>query len=156
MHFFFGALRLDHATAVRADISKQDYTVCPRHWYVDAHMPCGGCGEIFLWSASEQRAWFEDFRFYVDSRATRCRECRARRRELTALKKQYDQTVAEAREGRVLAKKKAAVALIDQIASMADAVPARMTATRALLMRQIKKAEPPPPPIGEAQGSGST
>lgn len=142
MHFFFGAVSIDHSTAIRADIAKQDYTVCPRHWYVDAHMPCENCGKTFLWSATEQRAWFEEYRFYVDSRATRCKKCRALKREITALKQQYDRMVAEARTGRDVDKKRNLVALVDQLASMTEEVSAKMVDTRELLLKQIKKAEP--------------
>ena len=34
-HLFLGAQRLDYKTAQRADISNQNYMVCPRHWYAD-------------------------------------------------------------------------------------------------------------------------
>src|SRR6185436_18703578 len=58
-HLFFGAQRLDYKTAQRADISKQHYTVCPRHWYVDATFICSDCGREFVFTASEQRFWYE-------------------------------------------------------------------------------------------------
>ena len=137
-HFFFGAVRLDHATAIRADIKKQNYTVCPRHWYVDAYLKCAGCGEVFCWSAQEQRTWFEKYGFYVDSLATRCSKCRAERRQLESLKSEYDQTIAKARNGHNLSEKKTAVALIDQISSMGNAHPRKMAVTRELLLKQIK------------------
>ena len=105
-------------------------------------MPCDSCGETFLWSATEQRAWFEEYRFYVDSRATRCKTCRALKREITELKQQYDRVVSDARAGRNVDKKKQLVALVDQLASMIDVVPAKMIETRTQLLRQIKKAEP--------------
>ena len=135
MHFLFGACRLDHATAIRADVGKQDYTVCPRHWYVDAYMPCESCGNTFLWSAAEQRAWFEEYRFYVDSRATRCEKCRAIKREVLALKKKYDATVSKARTGNSVDAKKMVVALIDQLATMTQDVPVKMRETRELLLK---------------------
>lgn len=153
MHFFFGAVRIDHSTAIRADTAKQDYSVCPRHWYVDAYMPCEGCGDTFLWSASEQRAWFEEYRFYVDSRATRCMVCRAQKREITALKQKYDRAVSEARTGRDVKKKKDIVALIDQLASMTKEVPVRMVETRELLLKQIRNAHNDSvPPLPRARG----
>lgn len=142
MHFFFGALRIDHTTAIRADITKQNYTVCPRHWYVDAFMPCQSCWETFLWSAAEQRLWFEEYHFFVDSQATRCRKCRALKRQITGLKQQYDQTVSEARTGRNVDKKKLLIAIIYQLACMIGDLPANMTETRKLLLSQIRNAEP--------------
>jgi len=75
-HFFLGAVSIDYGTAVRADISKQDYTVCPRHWYSDAIFKCADCGNEFLFSAREQRYWYEERKFYVDSYPKCCPDCR--------------------------------------------------------------------------------
>ena len=97
---------------------------------------------MFIWSASEQRMWFEEYHFFVDSKATRCKECRKEKRELVTLQRQYNSIVSEARSGKDLAKKKAVVGLVDQIASMNDSVPARLIETRELLLSQIRKAEP--------------
>lgn len=79
-HLFYGAVSIDYTTAVRADISKQDYTVCPRHWYVDAIFKCVDCGTEFLFSAKEQHFWYEERRFYVDSYPKRCPDCRKKER----------------------------------------------------------------------------
>src|SRR4030095_5274460 len=81
LYFFFGALDINYSSAVRADIGAQDYTVVPRYWCIDATFRCADCGFEFAWSAQEQRVWFETYRFYVDSRATRCPPCRAKRRD---------------------------------------------------------------------------
>jgi hypothetical protein len=80
LHLFHGAVSIDYATAVRADVTKQDYTVCPRHWYIDATFKCRDCDEDFLFSAQEQRFWYEQRRFYVDSQPVRCPECRKKER----------------------------------------------------------------------------
>ena len=80
VHFFYGALKLDYGSAVRADISKQNYTVCPRHWYVDATFKCVECGSEFVFTSEEQRFWFEDLKFFVDSQAKRCPACRKKGR----------------------------------------------------------------------------
>lgn len=79
-HFFTDAISIDYATAVRADISKQDYTVCPRHWYVNAVFKCVDCATEFLFSVQEQQFWYEDRRFYVDSYPKRCPDCRKKER----------------------------------------------------------------------------
>ena len=90
-HLFGDVRTMNYASAVRADVTKQDFTVCPRHWYVDAVFRCIDCGSDFLFSATEQRFWYEDRRFYVDSRPTRCVACRkkerARKRETQLSKK---------------------------------------------------------------------
>ncbi len=64
---------------------------------MDAVFKCEGCREKFTWTADEQKAWFEEYRFYVDSQARHCRECRIEHRHLAALRKEYDETVGEAR-----------------------------------------------------------
>ena len=64
-HLFFGSRRMDYSTAQRADISKQNYTVCPRHWYVDATFRCRDCRNEFVFTAAEQRFWYEDRRFWI-------------------------------------------------------------------------------------------
>lgn len=79
-HLFHSA-RVDHSTAVRADISKQNDSVCPRHWYVDAEITCTDCNEPFVFSASEQKFWYEDLHFRVDSFPKQCPPCRKTRRD---------------------------------------------------------------------------
>jgi thiol-disulfide isomerase/thioredoxin len=140
-HFFFNAIRLDHSTAIQADTEKQDYTVCPRHWYVDAYFKCKGCDTVFLWSAVEQKTWFEEYKFLVHSQATHCLKCRAQRRQLTALKKEYDHAVATARNSRDVAEKKKVIAIIDQMAAMTGTLPEKVSGTRDELLRQIKNVE---------------
>ncbi|MGC4007007.1 MAG: zinc-ribbon domain containing protein [Pirellulales bacterium] len=92
-HLFWNASRLDYDKAVRADISKQNYSVCPRHWYIDAVINCNRCDREFVFSVDEQRYWYEELGFWVDSRATQCRECRKELRELKMLKQEYDRDI---------------------------------------------------------------
>src|SRR5688500_14229937 len=76
VHFFYGALRVNYNTAVRADTAKQNCSICPRYWYVDAVFRCGRCGVEFTFSAAEQRTWYEDYGFWVDSFPKHCQTCR--------------------------------------------------------------------------------
>ena len=62
-HFFPGAISIQYGTAVRSDISKQNYAVCPRHWYIEATFKCQDCGSDFSFSVEEQRFWYEKRRF---------------------------------------------------------------------------------------------
>jgi hypothetical protein len=80
LHLFHGVVSIDYGTAVRAQVAKQDYTVCPRHWYIDATFKCIDCGNDFLFSTDEQRFWYEQRRFFVDSIPTRCPACRKKER----------------------------------------------------------------------------
>jgi hypothetical protein len=52
-HLFSGCLRVNYATAVRADTGKQNCSICPRYWYVDAIFRCDRCGAEFSFSAAE-------------------------------------------------------------------------------------------------------
>jgi hypothetical protein len=79
-HLFHAAVQVDYASAVRADITKQDFTVCPRHWYIDATFKCVDCGSEFPFSAKEQFFWYEERRFFVDSLPKRCALCRKKER----------------------------------------------------------------------------
>jgi len=136
-HFFWGVLDLDYSTAIRADTGAQDYTVCPRQWYIDAHFRCADCGSTFLWSAVEQKAWFETYRFYVDSQPTRCQQCRAKRRDAVQLRKDYDALVAEARTGGSAEQKRRVVLIIDELEDSCRKIPERMRKTRDDLRKQL-------------------
>lgn len=138
-HFFYGALHIDYATAVRADISKQDYTVCPRHWYVDAAFRCPRCQQTFVFAAEEQRFWFEQLRFYVDTQAKHCPACRKERRELRDLKKAYDAGIAAALGGKDMQQKSQLLAVLDALEEGGVALPAKMVENRRLLQRQIDR-----------------
>jgi transcription elongation factor Elf1 len=92
-HFFYGALRLDYRTAIRAQTEKQNCSICPRYWYVDALFRCGRCGAEFTFSAAEQQAWYEDYRFWVDSVPKNCSTCRQALRAIKTLRQEYDRTV---------------------------------------------------------------
>jgi hypothetical protein len=93
VRYFYKALSVDYSSAVRADTTKQNFKVCPRHWYVDATFACSDCGREFGFSAEEQRYWFEELRFYVDSQATRCPACRKQRRA------KYDAPMSHSNDG---------------------------------------------------------
>jgi len=99
LHFFFGAIDLDFSTAIRANVEAQDYTVAPRHWYLDARFRCGACNAEFVWSAKEQQAWFETYRFYVDSQPNLCRDGRANRRDLPVQNSLRTELSAGGRDG---------------------------------------------------------
>jgi tetratricopeptide (TPR) repeat protein len=74
--------------AVRGDIRRQHFCpMChvPRYFYVDQEKRCVECGRQFVFSAREQKHWYEELRFHFDSIAIRCLGCRRRQRTRTAL-----------------------------------------------------------------------
>ncbi|MDX2156326.1 MAG: zinc-ribbon domain containing protein [Hyphomicrobiaceae bacterium] len=70
-----GALLADPAKLVH------DGTYGPRpRYYVDTPFACVDCGAAEVWSALDQKWWYEEAKGKLDSRANRCRECRRKRR----------------------------------------------------------------------------
>jgi hypothetical protein len=70
-----GALRADPAKLVH------DGTYGPRpRFYVDTRFTCMDCGRHEVWTAFQQKWWYEEAKGKIDSRANRCRECRRKRR----------------------------------------------------------------------------
>src|SRR5687768_11492239 len=118
-HFFGcfgrGGVRLDYDTAVRADITKQNFTVAPRHWYIDVVVRCADCEQTFVFSAAEQRAWYEEYGFYVDSFPRRCPECRSKMRRLKSLRQEYDARIAEAIASKDVEVKSRMIEVIDSL-----------------------------------------
>ena len=94
-HFFYGSLRLDYGSAVRADPDSQNYGVCPRYWYIDATFRCARCNAEFSFTATEQRTWYEEYGFWIDSLPKHCLACRRELRDLKAARQEYDQCVEE-------------------------------------------------------------
>lgn len=77
--------------AVRGDVRKQQFCpAChvPRYFYVDDDRSCLQCGCHFVFSAREQKYWFETLHFHFGSVAIRCVECRRKQRSNRALNAQ--------------------------------------------------------------------
>jgi hypothetical protein len=136
-HLFFGSQRMDYSTAERADISKQNYSVCPRHWYVDVAFICRDCGVEFVFSVSEQRFWYEDRRFWIDSLPTRCVACRKEQRTRLNLKKRYDALIAMALGGSPTEMKREIVSIINELEAAQDEIPEKMKQNRETLCAQL-------------------
>lgn len=138
-HFFWEVRSMNYKTAQKADISKQNYTVCPRHWYVDATFVCRDCGQEFVFTASEQRFWYEEKQFYVDSCPKSCVACRQAERTRVELRRRYDATIAEALDNGGLDIKQKAVDLICEIEATEESLPERMQENRTRLLKQLGK-----------------
>jgi hypothetical protein len=144
--YFFGGFggggtRLDYETAVKADIANQNYTVAPRHWYIDATMRCTDCDETFVFSASEQRVWYEEFCFYVDSYPKRCPRCRAALRNLKSLRQEYDARIAEAVESKDVELKSRLITIIDSLCEASADLPEKVHENRNILARQMARLQ---------------
>ena len=69
--------------AVPADQAKlvHDTTYGPRpRFYAARPFTCADCGKAEVWTAADQKWWYEEAKGKIASRASRCRDCRRRRR----------------------------------------------------------------------------
>jgi hypothetical protein len=51
-----------------------------RGYYLDVAFTCVDCGKACVWTAERQKWWYEKARGDIWSKATRCAECRAKKR----------------------------------------------------------------------------
>jgi hypothetical protein len=75
--------------AIRGDVRRQVLFSAfdvPRYFFVDIHRVCIECRESFVFGAREQKHWYETLKFHPDSVATRCLDCRRKRRSDRALR----------------------------------------------------------------------
>ena len=141
VHFFYGSLRIHYASAVRSDVSRQNYGVCPRYWYIDASFRCTGCDAEFDFSASEQKTWYEEYGFWVDAIPKHCLPCRKKLRLRKILRQEYDREVEGALTTSELEPKKHVADLIDQICESGGELPEQILENRRALGRQIERLE---------------
>jgi hypothetical protein len=114
-HFFYRSLRIDYGIAVRADPERQNCSICPRYWYVDTTFPCDHCDSEFTFSAAEQRTWYEEYGFWIDSLPKHCLACRRELRQLKAARQEYDQSLEEALNSADPQLKKGLARVIDEL-----------------------------------------
>lgn len=77
------------AGALRGDPALQVFCCGgPKLWYEDQERTCVQCRTSFVFSAAEQRFWYETLRFHESSTAVRCVSCRKKRRTQHALREQ--------------------------------------------------------------------
>jgi Probable zinc-ribbon domain len=93
---FYGYLRatLFPASAIPANIERQNYSTMPRGCYVDLLKTCVDCDRDFIFFALEQRHWYEVLRFYVDADCIRCPGCRKSNQQLHRRFKRYSEAIA--------------------------------------------------------------
>ena len=82
-------------SAIKADVSKQNYSIFARPYYVDVLMTCEDCKRDFLFFAEEQKYWHEELGFYVDAWCVRCCECRKKKQGPKAALRTYSDLVSQ-------------------------------------------------------------
>jgi hypothetical protein len=139
-HFFNGSVRIDYSSAVRSNAEKQNCSICPRYWYVDAVFPCERCNSEFAFTAAEQRTWYEEYAFWVDSLPKHCLPCRQQLRKLKAARQEYDRNVEQALNSPDTELKRRLTNVIDQLYELGGDLPARINENRRRLARQLSGA----------------
>lgn len=140
-HFLDGAVYIDCETAERADISRQNYSVAPRFWYLDLTFICGQCHQKFVWSRDEQRFWFETLRIWIDSYPLLCPKCRAAKREMLKVRRSYDSGIAQALACRTVPEKVAMIRTLHDYQALGGVLSSRMAENLGLLERQMQNLE---------------
>jgi hypothetical protein len=77
-----------------------------RGYYLDVPFTCGDCGKEEVWTATQQKWWYEVAKGYVYSGATRCRTCRRGERERRAEARRVHLEGVEAKAERSNAKRR--------------------------------------------------
>ena len=82
---------------IKADPSKQarNNSYSPPLYYEDLSFKCRDCGAECVWTAEQQRLWYEEWGGSVQSTAVRCRACRQRVRREKIEQKKHMQEVAQ-------------------------------------------------------------
>jgi len=65
-------------TRIPADVTKQlpNNSYSPPLYYEDTPFVCVDCGKEEIWTATQQKWWYEVAKGTIYSRAVRCRACR--------------------------------------------------------------------------------
>ena len=58
-------------------------------FYVDKPFKCKSCGSIEVWTAKNQKWWYEVMKGHIESTAVYCRTCRKERRKEKQLQKAH-------------------------------------------------------------------
>jgi len=81
--------RIPH-TAIAADLSRQTPATVPVTHYFDLERTCCDCKRPFIFFAAEQRHWYEELGFGLESDCIRCVECRKRQQGIARQREQYE------------------------------------------------------------------
>jgi len=87
---------------IKANPAKQarNNSYSPPEYYEDHKFTCRDCGVEQVWTAEQQRWWYEVARAPVQSTAIRCRTCRAKVRRQKLAQKQHMEEMALKKGGK--------------------------------------------------------
>jgi hypothetical protein len=78
-------------TAIPADFSRQSPATVPVTHYFDVKRQCRDCGRLFIFFAEEQKYWYEELGFALESDCVRCVVCRKKQRGLEHKRERYEE-----------------------------------------------------------------
>jgi hypothetical protein len=78
-------------TAIPADLSRQGPATVPVTHYFDAKRKCVDCARPFIFFAAEQKYWYEELGFPLESDCVRCVDCRKKQQGLELKRQRYEQ-----------------------------------------------------------------
>jgi len=78
-------------TAIPADLKRQTPATVPITHYYDVIRQCRDCGRSFIFFAEEQKHWYEDLGFSLDSNCVRCVPCRKRQQGVARQRERYEE-----------------------------------------------------------------
>lgn len=104
-------------------------------------MRCADCDDTFVFSVAEQRKWYEEFGFYVDSLPRRCPTCRYELRRLKSLRREYDHQVASALAANDVKLKSRVIEIIDQLCEAGIDLPGKIHDNRKQLASQLVRLQ---------------
>jgi len=87
--------RIPH-TAVVANLSRQKITAVGVTHYFDLDRVCRACGKRFIFFAEEQKHWYEELGFTLNSDCVRCVPCRKQEQGIARKRQRYEELFHEA------------------------------------------------------------
>jgi hypothetical protein len=78
-------------TAIAADVSRQKPATIPMTHYFDAKRQCADCRKPFIFFAAEQKYWYEDLGFPLESDCVRCVPCRKKQQGVESKRERYEE-----------------------------------------------------------------
>ncbi len=78
-------------TAILASVSRQTAATVPVTHYFDVKRKCRDCGRPFIFFAREQKHWYEELGFGLDSNCVRCVPCRKQQQGLARQRERYEE-----------------------------------------------------------------
>jgi hypothetical protein len=78
-------------TAIPADASRQMPATVPVTHYFDAKRQCADCDRPFLFFAAEQKHWYEELGFPLESDCVRCVVCRKKQQGFEWHRQRYEE-----------------------------------------------------------------